>query len=141
MGGRAAPIVIGVGDIKNKSTKIEDAIEPMELMLKATLLAIQDTDLSPSAARTLQSSIDSVSVVNTWTWSYPDLPGHIAEKLGVTPTHKVMLRHGGDTPAKLFDQAARRISFGESKVAIVTGGEALASRTLLSCRERVHAKI
>jgi hypothetical protein len=125
--GIAVPIVVGVGDIKNRSQKVEDAIEPVQLMLQATLKAIQDTSLSPSAAKEFQSKIDSVGVVNTWTWSYSDLPGLISEKLGVKPKYKVLSHHGGDSPTKLFDEAARRISFRESKVAIVTGGEALAS--------------
>jgi acetyl-CoA acetyltransferase len=125
--GRTVPIVVGVGDIKNRSQKVEDAVEPVQLMLQATLKAIQDTGLSPSAAKEFQSKIDSVGVVNTWTWSYSDLPGLISEKLGVKPKYKVLSHHGGDSPTKLFDEAARRISSGESKVAIVTGGEALAS--------------
>lgn len=128
--GNATPIVVGVGDIKNRSHKVEDAIEPMNLMLQAILKAIQDTNLSPSRARDLQSKIDSVGVVNTWTWNYKDLPGLISENLGVKPKYKVLSHHGGDSPAKLFDEAARRISLGESKVAIITGGEALASSKL-----------
>lgn len=125
---RFTPVVIGVGDIKNRSTKIEDAIEPMQLMLQAILRAIKDTNLQPSLTTELQSKIDSVSVVATWSWNYHDLPGLLSEKLDVKPTYKVLSHHAGDSPAKLFDEAARRISFGESKVAIVTGGEALASR-------------
>jgi hypothetical protein len=129
---RPIPIVVGVADVKNRSTKVDDAIEPMQLMLQAILKAIQDTNLCSSAARELQSKIDSVGVVNTWTWVYPDLPGLLSEKLGVKPQNKVLSHHGGDSPAKLFDEAARRISLGESKVAIVTGGEALASCTFSS---------
>jgi acetyl-CoA acetyltransferase len=128
-GGRFIPVVVGVGDIKNRSSKVEDAIEPLQLMLQATSVAIKDTGLSLSTAKKLQSSIDSVSVVNTWTWSYDDLPGLISERLGITPSYKVLSNHTGSSPAKLFDEAARRISLGESKVAVVTGGEALASRT------------
>jgi acetyl-CoA acetyltransferase len=127
--GRLTPIVVGVGDIKNRSLKVEDAIEPLQLMFQAILKAIQDTNLSSSAAKELQSKIDSVGVVNTWTWIYPDLPGLISEKLDVKPKYQVLSHHGGDSPAKLFDEAARRISLGESRVAIVTGGEALASCT------------
>ncbi|TVY48711.1 hypothetical protein LOCC1_G001407 [Lachnellula occidentalis] len=123
------PIVVGVGDIKNRSQKIEDAIEPMQLMLQATLKAIQDTGLSEAKAKALQSTIDSVSVVATWTWNYPDLPDLISENLGVKPSYKVLSGQSGNSPVKLFDEAARRISLGESKVAIVTGGEALASST------------
>ncbi|OWP00589.1 hypothetical protein B2J93_6026 [Marssonina coronariae] len=125
--GRAVPIVVGVGDFKNRSREADDAIEPMELMIRAILAAVEDTDLSSSKAKELQASIDSVGVVNTWTWLYSDLPGLISEKLGIDPKHAVLSHHGGDSPARLFDEAARRISFRESKVAIITGGEALAS--------------
>ncbi|KAK2627675.1 hypothetical protein QTJ16_002321 [Diplocarpon rosae] len=125
--GRAVPIVVGVGDIKNRSQEVDEAIEPVRLMIQAIRAAIKDADLSPSKAKELQSSIDSVGVVNTWTWPYSDLPGLISEQLGIHPTHTVLSHHGGDSPAKLFDEAARRISFRESKVAIITGGEALAS--------------
>ncbi len=127
---RFIPVVVGVGDIKNRSQKLEDAVEPMQLMLQAIAKSINDTGVSTSSAKALQSKIDHVGVVNTWTWNYPDLPSLISDKLGVKPKFKVLSHHGGDSPAKLFDEAARRISFGESKVAIVTGGEALASRTL-----------
>ncbi len=134
------PVVVGVADVKNRSHKIEDALEPMELMLRAILLAIKDTNITPSAAADLQSNIDSVDVVATWTWPYPDLPGLLAERLGVKPRHKFYSVHGGNQPAKLFDEAARRISVGKSKVAIVTGGEALASRMyhyILCAREQI----
>jgi acetyl-CoA acetyltransferase len=131
------PIVVGVGDIKNRSLSVSDAIEPLHLMLQATSAALKDTLLSPSAQEKLRSSIDHVGVVNTWTWSYPDLPGLIAEKLGAKDGYRVLSHHGGDSPAKLFDEAARRISSGESNVAIVTGGEALASCKLSSPTLRV----
>ena len=125
---RFTPIILSVGDIKNKSTKVEDAIEPMKLMVQASFLALKDSSLSPSKIKELQSRIDSVSVVNTWTWNYNDLPGLVGESLGVNPKYKILSHHGGDSPAKLVDEAAQRIASGESKVALVTGGEALASR-------------
>ena len=130
MGRRYTPVVIGVGDVKNKSTRIEDAHEPARLMLQSIAEAIKDTKLSPSGRKELQSKIDSIHVVNTWSWAYPNLPGLLAEKLGVNPSYKVLSHHGGDSSAKLFDEAARRVSFGQAKVAIVTGGESLASREL-----------
>ncbi|KAH8815474.1 hypothetical protein F5884DRAFT_180194 [Xylogone sp. PMI_703] len=123
----AVPVVIGVGDVKNRSQRIEDAIEPMELMFQAIQAAIKDTGLSTTAGKKLQQSIDSLDVVATWTWPYPDLPGLLSQKLEVNPSHKYYSPHGGNQPAKLFDNAARRVSLGKSKVAVVTGGEALAS--------------
>lgn len=125
---RSTPVVVGVGDIINRSLKVEDALEPAELMLRAISSAIADTNLPTPAAAKLQAAIDSIDVVRTWTWPYPDLPGLLSQKLGVNPNHKQYSPHGGNQPVKLFDEAARRISFGKSKVAIVTGGEALASR-------------
>ena len=121
------PIIIGVGDVKNRSPKVDDAIEPMQLMLQATTRALEDSAISRSAAEEVKSNIDSVSVVASWTWPYADLPGLLAEKLGVQPRYKFYSEHGGNQPIKLVDEAARRISRGECKVAVVTGGEALAS--------------
>ena len=133
------PVIIGVGDIKNRSTAIADAKEPATLMLEAIQLAIQDT--SASSITTLQTAIDSIDVVKTWTWPYPDLPGLLAQKLGVEKTlkWKRYSEHGGDKPGKLFDEAAKRIARGECKVAVVTGGEALASRMYpVISQHRIH---
>lgn len=121
------PVVIGVGDFKNPSTRPEDAVEPLDLMLTAIDIALQDSGLPETKLRALQASIDSVAVVRTWTWPYPDLPRSISERLGLTAKHEQYSAHGGNSPAKLFDEAARRISQGSSRVALVTGGEALAS--------------
>lgn len=122
------PIVVGVGDVKNKSLQVKDAIEPMQLMLQAIYCALEDVSSVASVKSILQSHIDSVSVVATWTWPYADLPGLLSKKLEVDPKHRLYSPHGGNQPAKLFDEAARRIARGESRVALVTGGEALASR-------------
>ncbi|KAG9230815.1 hypothetical protein BJ875DRAFT_139348 [Amylocarpus encephaloides] len=127
MASRAQPIVVGVADIKNRSQKVEDAIEPAQLMVQAVLEAITDTGLSKPKAKELREAIDSVSVVATWTWNYSDLPGLLAEKIGARPGYRTQSEHGGNSPAKLFDEAARRISSRESNVAVVAGGEALAS--------------
>lgn len=131
------PIIIGVGDIKNRSTTIADAKEPATLMLEAIQAAINDA--SSSSPKDLQAAIDSIDVVKTWTWPYPDLPGLLAEKLGVQETlrWKRYSDHGGDKPGKLFDEAAKRIAKGECNIAIVTGGEALASRAY-SLHFRIH---
>ncbi|EHY57825.1 hypothetical protein ABEF92_004348 [Exophiala dermatitidis] len=121
------PIIIGVGDCINRSLSVSDAHEPLTLILSAIDTALKDTDLPSPKRAQLQSSIDSIDVVRTWTWPYDDLPGDISRRLGVDARHKFYSDHGGNKPAKLFDEAARRISKGQTKVAIVTGGEALAS--------------
>ena len=119
------PVIVGVADIVNRSTKVEDAREPAVLMLEAIRNAIKDT--SSTQTESLQSSIDSIDVVNSWTWPYPDLPGLLSQKLGIDAKHQQLSPHGGNKSALLVDDAAKRISTGQSKVALVTGGEALAS--------------
>jgi len=126
------PVIIGVGDVVNRSTAIADAKEPATLMLEAIEKAIEDA--SPSSTSELRAAIDSIDVVKTWTWPYPDLPTLLAGKLGVGVgvKWKRYSEHGGDKPGKLLDEAAKRIAKGECKVAVVTGGEALASRAYYS---------
>ena len=122
------PVIIGVGDVTNRSLDIKDAYEPLHLINQAIDIALHDSGLlSASAKEKLKSSVDSIDVVRPWTWPYPDLPGSIAKRLNVTPKHEHESPHGGNQPTKLLDDAARRISLGECNVAIVTGGEALAS--------------
>lgn len=137
---RPIPVIIGVGDVKNKSLKLENSFEPLQLMLQAIQLAIRDTGMTGFFATELQSSIDSVDIVATWTWPYTDLPGLIATQLGIIPQHKFYSEHGGNQPAKLVDEAARRISLGQTKVAVITGGEALASCTYLQTPKNVSWK-
>lgn len=123
------PVIIGVADIKNKDRTLREdgSDEPLSLILQAIQEAIKDTGTSKSEK--LQISIDSISVVRPWSWPYPDLPSLLAEKLKVQPNYKTITPHGGNQPAKLLDEACRRISKGQTKVAIITGGEALDSLT------------
>jgi acetyl-CoA acetyltransferase len=123
------PVIIGVADIKRKDkTRPGDGSdEPASLIYRAIQEAIKDTGLKESGRNLLQSKIDSISVVRPWSWPYPDLTSLLAEKLKVNPTYKFVSPHGGNQPAKLLDEASRRISKGETRVALITGGEALDS--------------
>ncbi|MCJ1449202.1 MAG: hypothetical protein MMC23_009721 [Stictis urceolatum] len=131
------PVIVGIGDVKNKSSKVEDAFEPAQLILQTIELAIKDSGLPQLAAQRLRSSIDSIDCVATWTWPYPDLPGLLAKKLGVRARHSFCSGHGGNQPAKLLDDAARRLSKGQCKVAVVTGGEALASLSACTAAKKM----
>lgn len=117
------PVIIGIADVKNKTSEHE---EPAGLMFKAIIRAMDD---SRASEKELRSHIDSIDVVRTWTWPYADLPGLLSQKLGLPsrPGWTRYTEHGGNQPAKLVDEAAGRVARGEARVAIVTGGEALAS--------------
>lgn len=123
------PVLVGIGDINDRAAKgRDDAAEPLTLMLRAVGAAIQDTTVGPDAAQKLQAAIESVSVVANWTWPYSNTPELLVQRLGLPGSvHTVESHHGGDSPAHLVDEAARRVAFQKNKVAVVTGAEALAS--------------
>ncbi|KNG48012.1 coiled-coil-like protein [Stemphylium lycopersici] len=133
-------------DIKNRSTSLSSAKEPATLMLEAIHAALADT--SCPCIPDLQAGIDSIDVVRTWTWPYEDLAGLLAGELGVGSGKgeegkkgglkwKRTSEHGGDKPGKLFDEAAKRVASGECRVAVVTGGEALASLSAFAAAKQL----
>ena len=91
-------------------------------MCQAIQGAAQDTGLERVAAKDFLSEVNSVDVVRTWTWPYDNLASDLATAINAKPAHKLETRrHGGDQPAKLVDKAARRICFGQSEIAVITG--------------------
>ena len=122
------PVIIGVGEVVNRSRKVEDAREPLSLMLEAIQNAITDSGLPDQYLRTFKREVDSLDIVNSWTWPYPDLPALISKKLDISPSRRYTSPDGGNQPGLLLDQACQRITRNESKFCILTGGEALASR-------------
>lgn len=122
---RTTPIIVGVGEVKNKSLHLNDAIEPAELMASAIRKSFKDTGANENHVR---AAIDGLLIVPPWTWPYVDLPGVISKKVGFLPSHSQMGVHGGHQPNEWCDEAARRVATEESKAVIITGGEALASR-------------
>lgn len=128
---KEVPIIVGVADVRNGSKKVDDAIEPIQLMLQAIDLAIKDANTPSSHGSALRSSIDSIDVVSNWTWQYTDAPNLIVNRLGLVVKHASESEQSGSQPAKLLDEAARRISNRECRVALVTGGESLASCTMI----------
>src|SRR3989442_7518006 len=117
------PIIIGLGQLPNRSTKEEDAREPADLIAEAVELALEDTGDS----RAVRGGVDSLDVVNVVSWPYGNLPGLLSERLGIAPRRRQHSEVGGNQPPRLVDLAARRIAAGESRVALVCGGEAVAS--------------
>ncbi|KAM3150390.1 hypothetical protein ABEW05_009282 [Botrytis cinerea] len=136
---RQIPIIIGVGDVINRSLEVEDAIEPLGLMVQSLSKSFSDTGISDDGEKLtlLKKSVDDVRVVRNWTWPYADVCQRVLdgilgeEKRGDGNVGKVVYKeeseHGGNSPVKMLDEACRRVGRGESKVAVVVGGEALGS--------------
>lgn len=82
--------------------------------------------------------IDSLQVVYCQTWPYDDPVGRLATALGASPRHRVYSGIGGTTPQLLVNQTAEAMLRGELDLALIVGGEALATlRTAKKNEERL----
>ena len=84
----------------------------------------------PTAASTC-GAVDSISTVHVASWAYDGLAARIADLIGATPAHAADTTVGGQRPAELLEDAAARVAAGESRVALIAGGEAQASAQAL----------
>jgi acetyl-CoA C-acetyltransferase len=112
------PVIIGIGEVKDRPADPAQGLEPMALMAEALRRAEAD------AGSSLLPRLDALAVVNEVSWPYVDLVGLLCERLGIAPRHREYGPVGGETPVRFLHEAAERISRGESAVAAVCGGEA-----------------
>lgn len=76
-------------------------------------------------------AVDSVQVVYCQSWQYDDPPGRLAQRLGVPEGARHYSGIGGSTPQMLVDETAEAILTGELELALIVGGEALATKRAL----------
>lgn len=112
------PVIVGVGEIKQRSKSPAEVLEPLALMEAALQEAEHD-----AGARLLQA-IDSLDVIQEFSWPYVDAPGQLSRRIGIAPRRSVYGPVGGETPVHGIHEAALRIWRGESTVAAIVGAEA-----------------
>ena len=83
--------------------------------------------------------IERVDVVYCQAWQYDDPPSRLAERLGAHPQIGSYSGIGGTVPQTIVSSAARDILGGDLDLALVVGGEALATRRRLSKEGRKPA--
>jgi acetyl-CoA C-acetyltransferase len=129
------PCLIGVGQ---RTVRLPDgpAPEPLELWASVARAAAADAGAVGGAPDVLDA-VDGVDVVYCQSWQYDDPPRRLAERLGIAPRRRRYSGVGGTTPQVLLAEAARSILRGEQDVALVVGGECLATtRALRKAGER-----
>ena len=112
------PILVGAGEVVDRTRNPAEGREPLTLMLHALHEAERD------AGAALLAEIDSFDVVCEYSWPYVDAPGLIAGRLGLRPVHAYYGEAGGESPVRFIHEAALRIQRGECAVAAVVGAEA-----------------
>lgn len=118
------PVIIGVGQRSQRVDRGEPALEPVDLMVVAAELAVED------AGGIDVSAIESVRTVGLLSWRYLDPGSLVAERLGVG--HEVdsgVSAMGGNSPQMLVNETAKDIAAGRIGCALLAGAEAWRSRT------------
>lgn len=112
------PVLVGIGEIKDRPADPARGLEPVALMAEALRRA--ETD----AGASLLPRLDALDVVNSVSWPYPDPVAALCARAGIAPRHRAYGPIGGETPVRFLHEAALRIARGEAQVAAVCGGEA-----------------
>lgn len=112
------PVIVGVGQVTQRTKDPAQALEPLALMEAALRAADRD------AGASLLQRLDSLDVIQEFSWPYADAPGQLARRLGAQPARRFYGPVGGETPVTFIHEAALRIRRGETQVAAVVGAEA-----------------
>ena len=116
------PVVVGVGQVTQRTADLAEAQEPLALMETAARRAEEDAGVPGLLARA-----DSVQVVNVFSWPSPDPPGDLAARLGAEARERLYSAAGGNAPQWLVNETADRLARGRVRLALIAGAEAMHS--------------
>jgi acetyl-CoA C-acetyltransferase len=118
------PVIVGVGHATRHPTDTGTTTETVDLLAESVLAAADDAGIGATGL----GAVDSLDVLNLLSWKYADPTGAVAGRTGMSPDRQHYSKIGGEQPTALIDAAADRIARGETGLAVVVGGECLASR-------------
>lgn len=119
---RRAPVLIGTA--RRTWRQGESVPEPLDMWVEMARRAADDAGARVDPI----PRIDDLGLVHCQSWAYDDPSARLAERLGVPGAGRHESILAGTSPQRLLDAAAERMLRGESQVALVVGGEALAER-------------
>ena len=124
------PVIVGVGQLTDRSEDLAAKREPSALMADAARLALRDAGVGAILDR-----IDSVRVVNSLSGAaYSDPAGMLAERLAIGPGERLYTAIGGNGPQWLVNRTADDLAAGRIRAALIAGGEALYTLRLAAKR-------
>jgi len=127
------PVIIGAGQHVERPGDVSHAPlhSPMELAAAASRAALDDAGVS---AR----EIDTIAVIRLFSdaakaWASPfggsnNPPESVARRIGATPVRRVYSNVGGTEPLQLMIELLQAIARGETRMALLTGAEAIANQ-------------
>ena len=129
------PVLVGVGQVTQRESDPQAALQPLDLMAAA---AKQAADDSGAGARVLQA-LDNVTVIRLFADTSPRFacpfggssnpPASVAARIGATQARQLVYTHpGGNMPQWCLNRLGEAIARGEMGAALVVGAEALATQ-------------
>ncbi len=129
------PVLVGCGQITQREPDPRRARAPIELMSDVSLIAAQDS----GAAAAALAAVDTLVVIRSfsdtsWRFAcpfgrYANPPKSLAARLGATAARRlVYTAQGGNMPQACVNRLSGMIARGEAEVALIAGGEALATQ-------------
>ncbi len=116
------PILVGQGQVLQRTDDLSAALDPIQLMAQAVIQATSDADLTQTPTPDAMLAIRSLSS------KHSNPAQGVADLLKISPRRCEITPHGGNMPQALVNLAAREIQDGRLDVVIIVGGEALRTR-------------
>lgn len=142
------PVLVGSGQFVLREPSTDDLQRaPLDFIAEAACRAVADA----GAQHDIAPLIDTIAVIRTVADSVEpqyaklgnpfgtssNIPRSLARRLGSEPTTAIYGPVGGHSPQRLLNELAARIAAGESKVALLAGGEATAfTKQILKAGDR-----
>lgn len=115
----STPVVVGVGQVVQRTPDLDTPREPAALAAEALREAALDAGVD------LLARADLVYAVPSASWSYPDQAGLVADLVGAGDAGTVQTStYGGDGAQLALNDAAQEIVDGRAHVVLVSGAEA-----------------
>ena len=111
------PVLVGLAQLEQRATDVEDSVEPLDMMLDAVRRAGED-----SGRTEILSQAEAVYVTRG-VWSYKDPARAIAREIGADEATTVGTAYGGNMVQSCINDACLAIHRGELSVAILAGAE------------------
>jgi acetyl-CoA C-acetyltransferase len=114
------PVLVASGQVNQRDE--EGLIEPVDLMATAARAA---------ADAAVLEAVDSIRVVNVFSWRYRDPGLPLGQRIGARHASTRYSGVGGNVPQSLLNQACLDIQRGRAEVVMIAGGETWRSRMRL----------
>lgn len=118
------PVIVGVGQVEQRTTDPTSALEPVALLAEAAAAARAD-----SGADGLLAAIDTVAVIRILSHRYRDPARLVADLAGMAPRRTIETDDGGNFPLTLLHRACAEIQAGTSEAWLIGGAETWRTRT------------